>query len=330
MPTTRSPRHGSMQVWPRKRAFRPYPRQRSWPELSKAQLLGFAGYKVGMTTIVVKDNRKTSLTKGEELAMPVTIIECPPIKIFSARLYKKTPYGLKLSKEIILSNEKELSRKIPLPKEKLQENALDSINPADYDDIRANVFTQPALTSIGKKKPELFEMAIGGSIEEKLNYIKENAKKEIKVSDVFSDGNLVDVHAVTKGKGYQGPVKRFGIGLKHHKSEKGVRRVGSLGGWKAQGHFMYRIAHAGQTGYHIRTEYNKKILMIGSDVALVNPKGGFLHYGFVKNDFIIIKGSVFGSSKRLIRLNVATRPNKKLEDNSFDIIFINRESKQGR
>ena len=65
-----------------------------------------------------------------------------------------------------------------------------------------------------------------------LEEAKKLLEKDIKVNDVFNDNEMVDVHAITKGKGTQGPVKRFGIKLKQHKSEKGTRRVGSLGDWR--------------------------------------------------------------------------------------------------
>ena len=38
--------------------------------------------------------------------------------------------------------------------------------------------------------------------------------KEIKLDEVFKDIKIVDVHSITKGKGYQGAVKRFGVTIK--------------------------------------------------------------------------------------------------------------------
>ena len=56
MPKTRNPRHGSMQYWPRKRAKRSFPRIRSWGASKENKPLGFAGYKVGMTHVMIVDN----------------------------------------------------------------------------------------------------------------------------------------------------------------------------------------------------------------------------------------------------------------------------------
>ncbi|MBD3313493.1 50S ribosomal protein L3 [Candidatus Woesearchaeota archaeon] len=314
MPTTRQSRSGSMQVWPRKRARRHYPRVRAWAQRKDAALLGFAGYKVGMAHAMYTDNRKTSKTKGQDISCPITIVECPPVKIMGARLYKKDSYGNHAFKDIIVNADKELKRKISVPKKKA-EKELEGLSTDDVSDIKAIICTQPKLTGIGKKKPEIFEVGIGGDLNSKLEYLKQNLGKEIKIEDAFSPGQLLDIHAVTKGKGLQGPVKRFGIGLTSQKSEKKRRGPGSLGGWKGQGHFMYRISSAGQMGCHTRTEYNKWVMKIASeskDIEEINPQKGFHRYGKIKNTFIIIRGSVAGPSKRMVRINAALRDSKKI------------------
>jgi large subunit ribosomal protein L3 len=318
MPQKRTPRRGSLQFWPRKRSKRVFARVRSWPYLKEAKPLGFAGYKVGMTHLIINDNRKTSTTKGTDIFCPATIIECPSLKTASIRFYKKINSGLKSISEIPAENlDKELKRTVILPKSKKEKNV-----PENFDFIHLVVYTQPKLTGIGKKKPEMFEIAVGGNKEEQLKYAKEKLGKEINVDEVFKEGQQLDIHAVTKAKGVQGPVKRFGVNLKNHKSEKGVRRVGSLGGWIQQGHTMWRQAKAGKMGYHPRTEYNKLILKIGKASELIK-KSGFEHYGVLKNSYILVKGSVFGTKKRLIRLNEPHRPNKHIPANAPTIKNIN-------
>ena len=54
----------------------------------------------------------------------------------------------------------------------------------------------------------------------------------------MKDGDQLDFHCVTKGKGYQGPVKRFGIQIRARKAEKTKRGPGSLGSWKGQQQMM--------------------------------------------------------------------------------------------
>ncbi len=309
MPNIRQPRSGSMQFWPRKRAKRIYARVKAWATGKDAKLLGFAGYKAGMTHVMAIDSCKNSLSKGEEVSIPVTIIECPPIKIAYIRFYKKD--GKVLTQVLADNVEKTLARKLDLPKD--NKKKIEDIKPESYEDVTAVVYTQPKLTGIGKKKPEVFEIALGGNKDDKVNYLKEHMGKDIPVTDVFAEGDLVDFHVVTKGKGFQGPVKRFGISIRSHKSEKGIRTPGSIsGGWVAQGHMMHRTAHAGQMGMHQRTEYNKLLLKIGSQPEEVNQKGGIMKYGDVKSQYILIKGTVGGSKKRIVRFNVAIRPTKKM------------------
>ena len=97
MPKKHRPRKGSLQYWPRKRASRIYPKIRSWSD--KTKILGFAGYKVGMTHIGIIDN-SNSTTKGLLISCPATIIECPPLKSLSLRFYKKTDSTLTLISEM--------------------------------------------------------------------------------------------------------------------------------------------------------------------------------------------------------------------------------------
>lgn len=300
-----NPRHGSMQVWPRKRAKKAYARVRSW-NTKESGVLGFPGYKVGMTHVMATDTKKTSPSKGEEISVPVTVIECPPVKIYSARFYKEDAYGKKVSTEIVLNKDKNLLRKVYT--KKTNEQALEKLNITDFSDVSIIIMTQPSKLGFGKKKPELMEVGLGGSVEDKFAFVKENATKEIKVSDIFKDGDFADAHAVTKGKGTQGPVKRFGVNLRSHKSEKTVRGPGAIsGGWVAQAHMMYRVAFAGQMGYHQRVQYNNQILKIGEKPEEVNPKAGFKQYGLVKNDYLLVRGSLQGARKRLITL---TKPKR--------------------
>jgi large subunit ribosomal protein L3 len=334
MPNVRMPRKGSMAYWPRKRASKSYPRIKQWSNkaFDKANLLGFAGYKAGMTHLLGIDNKKSSPTKDEEISMPVTVIECPPLKFLSARFYKKNAYGFFVAKEIMFNPSKHLVRTLVISKktsEARDAKELEQINPDDYAELTVVVHTQPSLAGIGKKKPEIFEMKLSGGNKEKLDFIKAHADKEISLDQVFKEAQTVDTHGVTKGKGVQGPVKRFGISLKQAKTEKGRRQPGSRGAWRAQQHTMYRTAYAGQTGYHQRTELNKQILKMGNKPDEINPKDGFVHYGRIKTTYALIKGSVQGARKRLIIMTQPIRQSKK-EAPLPTITYLSLQSKQGR
>lgn len=324
MPKGDKPRAGSMQVWPRKRARRQYPRVRSWLKTNEKKPLGFAGYKVGMTHIMHINNVKTSRTKGEEISCPVTLIECPALKVASIRLYSLTHYGLKPKTQFFSKTlDKNLVER-KLLKNKKPNDDLTKISANDFDDLTLIVYTQPNIVGL-KKVPEIFEVAIGGNKEDKLEYAKEKLGKEITVKEVFAEGNQADIHAVTKGKGLQGPVKRFGITLRSHKSEKAIR--GAVLAGEGYARVSSYAPQAGQVGYHTRTEHNKQVLKIGEGNELA-MKGGFLQYGNVKNTYIMLKGSIPGPRKRLIRFNLATRPNRKITKEAPQITYVSLSSKQ--
>lgn len=334
MAKTGKPRSGSMQVWPRKRAKRIYANIKAYPKSDSASLLGFAGYKVGMTHVTVVDNSKTSKTKSQHLSIPVTVVEVPPLKILSVRFYKTAPYGKYVSTEVINGKlDKELSRKISLPKKKTFQEKIAEIekNIDSYSQVSVTVYTSPkGVTALNKKKPEVFENALGGNVKDQLTWVKENIEKEIAAQDVVKEGMFVDIHAITKGKGTQGPVRRFGIGFTSHKSEKARRTPGSLGGWVAQGHTMYRMAFAGQTGYHKRVDYNKLVLKLGTNPEEINVAGGFKGYGLVKNNYVLIKGSIPGPAKRLVRFIPAIRPKKSVSSVEAPAInYVSLSSVQG-
>jgi len=321
MAKTHHPRRGSLQYWPRKRARKIRPRINSWKAVEEVKLLGFLGYKAGMSHVIVKEKRGR---KEEEIFYPVTILECPPLKPLAIRFYKKTENGLMVIKDVYAEKfDKELSRKFKPPKKKVEIPKME-----EFDDLRLIVYTRPKNTSIGKKKPDIIELGIGGkSKEEKLEFAKNLlGKEEIKVSEIFKQGQFVDVHGVTKGKGFQGTVKRYGVAVKQHKSEKTKRGIGTLGPWTPK-RVLYSVPQPGKMGFHLRTEFNKFIIKIGDKVEEINPKGGLVNYGFIKNEYVIIKGSIPGSKKRPVVLTEAQRPPKKIPQIT-EIIHISQKSQQ--
>jgi large subunit ribosomal protein L3 len=192
----------------------------------------------------------------------------------------------------------------PRPDEKFSEIEE---NIAKVVEIRIIAATQPRQSSIPQKVPDLFEIPVtGGSIEDQLTYAKGLLGKQVTINDVFNPGEGIDIIGVTKGKGFQGPVKRWGIRVLSHKSRKQKRAVASIGGWVPRGVFP-QVPRAGQMGFHNRTEFNKRIMLMGSDNERINPKSGFKNYGFVKGEYLLLKGSIIGPAKRLIKLRKTVR-----------------------
>ena len=319
MPKAHHPRRGSMQFWPRKRSMYSLARVRYWSPETKVKPLGFICYKAGMTHLEVIDNAPKSLTKGEEIVLPVTIMDCPPMKVAGVSFYKKFLFGMRKTNSILSNNlDKVLSRKIQLPKK--QGKKIEDIG-NDFDDLRILVHSIPQKTSTGSKKPKLLEVSLGGSKEDKLNYVKEKLGKEILVSEVIDSGSYVDVHGITKGKGFQGTVKRFGVPIRQHKSEKTKRGIGNLGAWTPK-RVDFRVPQSGKMGYHLRTEYNKRVINVGEDGKEVSAKGGIIKYGIVKNNYILLKGSVVGPRKRSVILTKAIRPDSKAVKEAPEISYI--------
>jgi large subunit ribosomal protein L3 len=313
-----------MQFWPRKRASSTHARIRTWNRGKDAKALGFAGYKAGMTHLIVTDNKATSATKGDSIVVPVTVVECPPLRVAGIRCYRLQNHKPVLSTQVWAEKpDKDLSRVLPTPKK--FKAKTDSLKPEDYREFRLLVHTQPRLSGL-KKTPEVFEIGIGGDAKQQLEYAKGILGKDLKITDVFSAGQQVDSHSISTGKGLQGPVKRFGVSIRSHKSEKTKRGPGAVGPW--HGNFNWPVAHAGQMGYHQRTEYNKWILQVGEDPAKINPAGGFMHYGNITSPYLLVKGSLPGPAKRLIKLTTPLRQNKNIPKEAPGITHISVSSKQ--
>ncbi len=311
MPTRKSPRKGSLQFWPRKRAAKFLP-STNWDAIKSDKILkGFIAYKAGMASAFIKDDSEHSMTKGKKKVVPVTILECPQMKILSVRFYKN---GIVANEVLAPTLDKELKRKLKLPK---TTKKLDSIKSEDYEDLKIIAYSVVKKTNL-KKTPDIIEIGLNGSYEEKLNYVQENIEKEISVEDVFDKGQLIDTRGLTKGKGLQGPVRRFGITLKSHKSEKGQRRPGSLGPWHPA-RVIFRVPMAGQLGTFTRVVYNNKIIDLGkAEEKFKNIK----NYGDVKTDYIVVEGSLQGSAKRQLILTQPLRPTKKQLKKQHELIEI--------
>ncbi|WP_202319342.1 50S ribosomal protein L3 [Archaeoglobus neptunius] len=326
------PRRGSLAFSPRKRAKSIIPRVRSWPECDRVRMQGFAGYKAGMTHVVMIDDRKNSPTYGEEVVVPVTVIETPPMKVAAVRVYRRTQYGLQIAAEVWSDNLDDfLDRRLNLPKKKPDVERLKEAVEDGASEIRVVTYTQPyMITGVPKKVPDVMEHRIGGNVEEALDYAVSKLGNEIAISEVFEEGALIDVISITKGKGFQGPVKRWGVitlDAKHARSSK-HRRVGNLGPWNPH-HVRWTVPQAGQMGFHQRTEYNKRLIKIGDNGEEITPRGGFLHYGVVRTQYVLVTGSVPGSVKRLVRMRDAIRP-PKVQFDGVNIVYVSTTSKQGR
>jgi len=304
-----------LQFWPRKRARKFLPRV-NWDNIkdSSKVIKGFICYKAGMASAYVKDNTEHSLTSGKRIPVPVTVLECPPMKIYSIRLYKDG----KVAKELLVENpEKEMKKKLKISKKK--HGKIEEIKAEEFDDVRIVCYSQVKKTGI-KKTPDLSELGLSGSVEEKINFIKERVGKEISVVDIFEANGLVDIRGLTKGHGFSGPVKRFGVTLRNHKSEKGRRGPGSIAPWHPA-RVTFRAPLAGQLGMFSRVTLNSKIVDMGNSTDKKGLKG-IKNFGDVKTDYVVVYGSVQGPSKRQMLITAPFRETKKQLKKNYEFIEL--------
>jgi large subunit ribosomal protein L3 len=316
--TLHKSRAGSLQFWPRKRAAKLLPSV-NWSVLKseKPGLLGAICYKAGMARALARDLTADSMTKGKQIILPITLLECPPMRIASVRFYKN---GIVATEVLTDISDKLLKKKLKLPKQlKKSSELLAEIEPklGEFEDLRILVYSIARLA--GKKKtPDLAEIGLSGDINEKFNFVKDRVDKDINFSDVFSANAVADARGLTTGRGLQGPVKRFGIHLKAHKSEKGLRRPGTLGPWTPS-RVTFRVPMAGQEGFFTREVWNLKIIGLGSaeKINLIFPG-----YGKINTNYAIIKGSVQGPPKRPLIFTMPLRITRKTAKKNYEMIEV--------
>ena len=364
----RCPRHGSLGFLPRKRTRKHRGKVRSFPrdDASKdPHFTAFMGFKAGMTHVLRYINRPNSNLHEKEVNEAVTIIETPPMTVAGMVGYIETPRGLralatvwsqKLSEEVkrrfyknwYKSKKKCFSKYAEMysseNKAKLELSVDRIVNYCTV--VRALVHTQPGKLNLRQKRAHLMEVQVnGGTVAEKVEFIRSKFEQDVLVDQVFTQNEMCDIIGVTRGKGYAGVVKRFGVTRLPRKTHRGLRRVGCIGAWHPS-NVLFSVARSGQLGYHHRTEINKQIYRIGQAASAgcksngstkndltdknITPMGGFPHYGEVNEQFVMIKGGCVGCKKRVLvlRKSLLTRQNRRaLEE--VDLRFIDTASKMG-
>ena len=337
MPQPSRPRKGSLGFGPRKRAESETPRFNSWPDADgQPTLQGFAGYKAGMSHVVMINDRANSPREGMEETVPVTIVETPPMHAAALRAYEDTSYGLRPVTEVWTDDPHEdLDRRLDVPESGMDDADLqDALEEGRVDEVRAITHTVPGdLGAVPKTAPDVMETRIGGgSVEDRVEYgldlVADGGEHD--VSDVFRDGEYLDVAGVTKGKGLQGPVKRWGVQKRKgkHKRQGWRRRIGNLGPWNPS-RVRSTVPQQGQTGYHQRTELNKRLVATGDPDDDVTPDGGFVNYGEVSGSYALVKGSLPGPNKRVVRFRPAVPPNEQPRLDP-EVRYVSTTSNQGQ
>jgi large subunit ribosomal protein L3e len=327
-----------------------------------------------MTHILREVTKPGSKLHKKEAVEAVTVIETPPMNIVGLVGYVKTPRGLRsltsvwtehlddslkrrFYKNWYRSKKKAFTRysaKVADESNKDREKELARMK--KYASIiRVLAHTQIKKLHLRQKKAHLTEIQInGGSVTEKVDWGLQLFERKVPVDTVFSQNDMIDTIAVTKGHGFEGVISRWGVRRLPRKTHRGLRKVACIGAWHPS-RVQYHVARAGQKGYHHRTEINKKVYKIGkasrSDEGkdkkdnkinfnattaadgtnkVITPVGGFPHYGQVNEDYVMIKGGVAGAKKRVITLRKSLLPQTRrvaLED--IQLKWIDTASKFG-
>ena len=152
--------------------------------------------------------------------------------------------------------------------------------------IRENLSNKPAMghTNKANTAPKRFLREIRG-----VNVNEYSLGQTIGV-DIFSEGEMVDVTGTSKGKGFQGVIKRHNqsIGPKGHGSQY-HRGVGSLGTLLPM-HVLKGKKMPGQMGNVQRTVQNLEIVSVDTE-----------------NNVILVKGNVPGPKKSFVMIRTAVK-----------------------
>ncbi|MEP2771728.1 MAG: 50S ribosomal protein L3 [Fulvivirga sp.] len=100
--------------------------------------------------------------------------------------------------------------------------------------------------------------------------------QEIKVGDVFVEGDFVDAIGTSKGKGFQGVVKRHGfggVGQRTHGQHNRERAPGSIGGASFPARVFKGMRMAGRTGGSRTTMLNLKVMKIIPEKNIILVSG---------------------------------------------------------
>jgi large subunit ribosomal protein L3e len=367
-----APRHGSLAFLPRKRARRERGTIRAFPpdDTSKPpHLTAFLGYKAGSTHIVRDLDKLGSKMHKKEVLEVVTIVEAPPMIVIGMVGYIRTPHGLRSIATVWAQHiSNEAKRRFYRNWYKSKKKAFTKYVKLYTDDkaeidarirkikkhaevVRVIAHTQISKVRIRTKKAHILEIQVnGGTVEQKVAFCLDLFEKQVPVNGVFAENEMIDVMAVTKGKGFKGVVSRWGVRKLPRKTHKGLRKVACIGAWHPA-RVSWTVPRAGQKGYHHRTLSNKKIYRIGKSVRTeggkevhtnamtefdlteksITPMGGFPHYGEVKEDYVMVKGSLPGPVRRVMTLRKTFR--QQISRSALEKVvlkFIDTSSKIGR
>ncbi|MBI9054236.1 MAG: 50S ribosomal protein L3 [Bacteroidales bacterium] len=197
-----------------------------------------------MPGLIGKKIGMTSVFSAEGKSIPCTVIEAGPCVVTQVKTVEKDGYH---AYQLAFDEKKEKN----------------TTNPLKGHFKKANVAPQKVL-------------------HEFVDFAKEYNLGEDVTLDIFEDVSWIDVTGYSKGKGFQGVVKRYGfkgVGDATHGQHNRLRAPGSLGASSYPSRVFKGMRMAGQTG-------NRKVKVINLKVMKV----------IKENNLLVVKGSVPGAN----------------------------------
>ncbi|MBW7888135.1 MAG: 50S ribosomal protein L3 [Bacteroidetes bacterium] len=193
-----------------------------------------------MSGILGKKVGMTSVYDENGISVPCTVIEAGPCYVTSIRTKEKDGY------------------------EAVQ---------LGFDEKRETLVSRPMKGQFAKAGTKALRL-----LREFRNFngLKLEIGAELKVDSLFTKGDKVDVTAKSKGRGFQGVVKRHhfgGVGMTTHGQSDRVRAPGSIGGSSYPSRVFKGMKMAGRMGFENVTVKNLLVLDIIPESNLILVKG---------------------------------------------------------
>ena len=148
-------------------------------------------------------------------------------------------------------------------------------------------------------KPQKGHLAAANTLKKHLKEFRVDSVEEYTVgqeikADLFAAGELIDVTGISKGKGFQGPIKRHGQsrGPETHGSRY-HRRPGSMGACSYPGRVFKNKKLAGHMGSVKVTVQNLEVVRVDAD-----------------KNFILVKGAIPGAKGSVVTIKEAVKASK--------------------
>ena len=205
---------------------------------------------------------------------------------------------------------------IPVTVIEVEPNVVSQIKNNETDGYEAVQLAAITAKEKNTNKPKMGHLKKAGS--EPKRFLKEI--RGVNISDytigqtidasIFAEGEMVDVSGISKGKGFQGVIKRhnqtrgpMGHGSQYH------RGVGSMGTLLPM-HVLKGKKLPGHMGHELVTVQNLEVVKID-----------------LENNIMLIKGNVPGPKKSLVVIKTAVKNPNKINE-KIDLVFYEEEVKE--